>query len=373
MDMSAEKLREAIGEARDDFILDAAAPVRKTRAPLRWAALAACLCLVIAGTLFVLHRSEPGVTDSGLSAAEPHEELSLREQELPKPEEETIRDQPETEQETVLPATAERETASAPVGVTIPAMELPEPESNVEMDMIGLLVYQGGVYTQAEAYYGEEAEAIEPLLGDYLGEAVGSISEWSKQDEYAKEFASTYSGPVYAVKGYDTGFRLCIRMMGADENDRPQLWLQFLERLNGITLSGGEDLFENRLHLKDRVQSFRSQAHEDWNWNRGGISELSLDSAVWERFLEEIDRAGFQNTWLPEGSFYEDHPYSSIFDTPNQAHLYLTMEDGTVVRLRLIEGGYVGYAGIGWWYFVQIPGEAFDAVYDACGGTHVAW
>lgn len=32
-----------------------------------------------------------------------------------------------------------------------------------------------------------------------------------------------------------------------------------------------------------------------------------------------------------------------------------------------MEGGYVGYGPLGW-YFVQIPGDAFDAVFIACGG-----
>lgn len=58
-----------------------------------------------------------------------------------------------------------------------------------------------------------------------------------------------------------------------------------------------------------------------------------------------------------------------IYDTQNQAHLILTMSDGTVIRIRLIEGGYVGYDSLGW-YFVKIPEDVFNSVYDACGGTH---
>ena len=59
----------------------------------------------------------------------------------------------------------------------------------------------------------------------------------------------------------------------------------------------------------------------------------------------------------------------SIYDTQNQAHLILTMSDGTVIRIRLIEGGYVGYDPLAW-YFVKIPEDVFNSVYDACGGTH---
>ena len=41
------------------------------------------------------------------------------------------------------------------------------------------------------------------------------------------------------------------------------------------------------------------------------------------------------------------------------------LSDGTTVELRLIEGGYVGYQELGW-YFVKMPGDVFDAVLAAC-------
>ena len=70
----------------------------------------------------------------------------------------------------------------------------------------------------------------------------------SEIEKYAENFASTVSGKVYAVKGYDTDFRICIREEVEDENGKPTLWIQFLARLNGITFNTGADLFENRLH-----------------------------------------------------------------------------------------------------------------------------
>lgn len=61
---------------------------------------------------------------------------------------------------------------------------------------------------QAQYYDGAAAEAVLPLVGEQLGTATGSIDEWSSQEEYAKECASTYTGPFYAMKGYDEGFRI---------------------------------------------------------------------------------------------------------------------------------------------------------------------
>ena len=40
------------------------------------------------------------------------------------------------------------------------------------------------------------------------------------------------------------------------------------------------------------------------------------------------------------------------------------MKDKTRVELRLFEGGYVGYQALGW-YFVKMPGDIFDKIYEA--------
>ena len=145
-----------------------------------------------------------------------------------------------------------------------------------------------------------------------------------------------------------------------DENGKPTLWIQFLARLNGITFNTGADLFENRLHMQGRVKSIQWQSHDDWNSGGENMQDVNLNSACWEDFLNEIDNGKFVYAWT-------DDTDKSIYDTPNQTHLILIMEEGTIVRLRLIEGGYVGYDALGW-YFVKIPGETFDAVYAACGG-----
>ncbi|MBR4692310.1 MAG: hypothetical protein IKP17_06080 [Oscillospiraceae bacterium] len=257
----------------------------------------------------------------------------------------------------------------APAGISIPAIELPEP--GAQADMLGLIVYRGGIYTQAGRYEGEAAERIEALLGDYLGYAAGRIDEWSTQEEYAVEFASSVPGDVYAVKGYDTDFRICIRQEFTYGNGAPGLFVCFYERLNGITLTAGKDLYEERLHVRGHVAAIQWQAHEDWDWNRGNYREAPVSQEDWDAFLDALDAGGFIDAWAPDGSFYEGRPGSTIYDTPNQAHLFLDMDDGTRIELRLIEGGYVRYRILGGGrYFVGMPGEAFDAVFDACGGTH---
>ena len=328
--MNAFDLLDAIGAAEDSDILQAQKTKRKHRW-IPWAA-AACVLLAVGVGALLRHSSPPTPQD----AAAPVETT----QTMPKP------------------------------GVWIPPIELPTPQETAMADMIAFVMYQGNMYTDAEMYSEEESPHLEGLLGEEIGESTGTIDEWSDESEYAREFASNIPGKVYTVQGYDPDFRLCVRRDFTDDSGVHRMWLHYLEHLNGISLSTGADLFEDRLHLRDRVTSIQWQSHSDWDWNLGGIQDAAISEDVWNAFLDAVDAGRFVDTHRSDGEpFYEGKSHGSVYDTPNQAHLFLTMTDGTRVELRLLEGGYVGYAPLGW-YFVQIPGEAFDQVYAACGGTH---
>ena len=264
------------------------------------------------------------------------------------------------------PLSAEAE----PAGVTIPAVTLPETSGEVAYDMVGLVVYKGRICTQAGDYFGEDAKPLEALVGEHLGTAKGNLNEWSSQDEYATEFASTVPGEVYAVNGYDEGFRICIRGEIAYDDQEPVVWIEFFDCTNGITLRTGRDLFEDRLHVGERTEAVAWQTHSDWDNGGSAINAANVDPEAWAAFLEQVDNGAFINMYDPNGDWSDpENDYTTVYDTPNQTHLYLTMRDGTTVELRLIEGGYVGYQPLGW-YFVKIPAEAFNPVYEACGGTH---
>ena len=129
-----------------------------------------------------------------------------------------------------------------------------------------------------------------------------------------------------------------------------------LERLNGISLDTGADLFDTRLHLAERMESVSWLTHEDWNEARREFRELSLPGDTVSAFLNELCAGKFVYLWETD---------RDIYDSAVQGHLFISMSDGTTVELRLIEGGYVGYQGLGW-YFVKMPGAVFDAVLAAC-------
>lgn len=97
----------------------------------------------------------------------------------------------------VRPA-ADTAPGSGTPGVVIPALELPETDGTVSMSMIGLVVYGGRIYTQAQVLELDEA-GLDRWLGEKLGTAAGNLNEWSSQSEYDTEFASTVTGDVYEI------------------------------------------------------------------------------------------------------------------------------------------------------------------------------
>lgn len=167
------------------------------------------------------------------------------------------------------------------------------------------------------------------------------------------------TGPFYAMEGYDTDFRLC--MKGVYEGGEAYLWT--FERLNGIGLNTGKDLFGDRIHLKESRTSASFLTHDDWDEGETDREQpLEVSEADFNAFLDAVYAGAFVNV-------YEDTPdFYSRDSEPRQAHLHVRLRDGTRVSLRLFEGGYVGYEPLGW-YFVRIPEDdpVFQRLLEVCG------
>lgn len=104
-------------------------------------------------------------------------------------------------------------------------------------------------------------------------------------------------------------------------------------------------------HISERTEAVLLENHGEEN-----IQTANINPDAWSDFWNQAD----------SGEIINMRNYGA---QNNQILLILSMSDGTVIRLRLIEGGYVGYDALGE-YFVKISEETFNAVYDACGGTH---
>lgn len=236
-------------------------------------------------------------------------------------------------------------------GIYIMPLELSS-SSNASMYMIGLVVYKGKVYTQAEYINCNETEK-QAFLGEYLGMAIGNIDEWSSKSLYDKEFASTIPGKVYAVNGYSKDFRICIPQMyeGCE-------FIAFFENLNDIKLNKGEDLYGSRLSLKGNYKELSYQLHSDWDLGKNNYKSFNNISS--EKINAFVD-ALYSSTFVDASNDKTDI-YSSGF---KQTHLYFRMKDGSTVKIRLFENGYVGYENMFGRVFVQMTGDVFQTVFNA--------
>ena len=216
-------------------------------------------------------------------------------------------------------------------GVVIPAIKLPK-RNTADMDMIGLIVYNGKIYTQTNSQL--KPEVAKTLVGEKLGVTKGNIDEWSSQKAYAEELASTINhADVYTVKGYDRDFRIMI-YNERDGNTRAE----FFENLNGITINSGADLF-GKLKIADHVSSAYWRTSDEWYNSIDNFKPIT-DTVMLNAFLEEL---GYAKPILRErnGAVLDD-----LRNDGGSRELTVDLQDGSSVRLELLEGGYIVYGAM---------------------------
>jgi hypothetical protein len=204
------------------------------------------------------------------------------------------------------PAAVTAPESGAP-GVVIPALELPETDGKVSMSMIGLVVYGGRIYTQAQFLRLDEA-GLDRWLGEKLGTAAGNLNEWSSQSEYGTEFASTVTGDVYAVSGFDRSFRICVPTTDYDG----RIYLSFFENLNGLTVHTGADLYE-KLRLKENYTGVTYQLHEDWDTAKSNTGRMRIYREQIGAFVDALYDTPFEDLSQGETLFLRPGPVASLF------------------------------------------------------------
>ncbi|GFZ33300.1 hypothetical protein CSC2_38260 [Clostridium zeae] len=236
-------------------------------------------------------------------------------------------------------------TISSAEGINIPKIELGK-TSGKSANMIGLIVYQGKIYTQSGTKI--SPENAEKLLGEKLGTTKGTIDEWSDQKDYAVELASTTGiSDVYSVKNYDKSFRI---MTYAKQEGT--IYAEFYDCLNGITVKTGDDVF-SKLKIVNNISSARLQKFESWNNNKQEYKELkNLD--LLNNFVKEL-----KNT-----TPYSQESLNDLFmqeEDSNQKFIYINLKDGSEVELRLFKDGYIFYGNSH--IFFKMEDKAFNTLW----------
>lgn len=310
---SCEEITARVLARREEYFIR---QKKRRRAVFRAVTAVCCVCLIAAGALGVWQSGAPSIGENTPMG------------------------------EAVVSGNASQ---TAPTGgVYIPPAEvmLSVPDG-MEMDMLGFFIYQGRVYVQYRVVR-YDLRVPDDAVGEYLGTATGMIDEWTKADGYV-DYAGSVSGDFYAVEGFDPAFMLCMK-----QDDGGAI---YYINDNGLTLNTGADLFEARLNVPGNIKSAAYQTRESWNYSAETPSRMS-DAEVEQTaaFVDALCASPFM--------YIEDIPLenvnSNVYDEKEIYHLYIHLENGFTVHLRLFAGGYVNFAGLRD-VCVQVEPEIFDA------------
>ena len=217
--------------------------------------------------------------------------------------------------------------ADLSAGIYIPKIDLPK-NSTDSMDMIALIVYKSRVYTQTGTKI--NPKSAEDFIDQKLGTTKGNIDEWSNQNDYAVQFASTIGKTtVYSVKGYNENFRLMTY-----EKLNGIAYADFYECFNGITVKTGADVFD-KLRIANNIKASKYENFESWNYNNQEYKILTNLNTL-NNLVNEL------KSTIP----YTQESLSYLWDENerrNQRFVYVTLNDGCEVQLTLFKDGYVYY------------------------------
>ena len=252
--------------------------------------------------------------------------------------------------------------------VEIPKAEIKLPTTNIDTACwaYAFVIHQDDTYCSNTASVDFSQAEDNHLLGEKIGTTIGSddVHYWMEHPEaYEQEGASNIGSgcEIYTVNGYDPSFRLAVvqsytEYTGENHEEVSGTVVYILDKLNGIALQSGFDLFSRRLHLRERMVSAVSQSYKAWY--RGSQTFYPMDSVTpeqWTAFFDALDNAPFQDT---------SDIKPPLHKSDHQKHLVFTLSDSLTVTLYLYADGYVSLGSSS--YKVRMPGDAFDAIYRAC-------
>lgn len=116
------------------------------------------------------------------------------------------------------------------------------------------LYYNGSIYTSSYNYASEDKVAAQAKISAVSEGKLSNIFNneycWSEDSEKLAQVSENTSAVLYAVKGYDRDFRVCLSYEKyIPAMDETTYGMMIFDRLNGITLEKGSELFSERLHI----------------------------------------------------------------------------------------------------------------------------
>lgn len=268
-------------------------------------------------------------------------------------------------------------------GVYVPKTEIDVNEASLD-SMVMFIVYNGRVYMGGGfVYNGDDVEAkggvvwdeyadisqklryrhvpftvtgeeFEALKGEFLGTCTDTPDICTSEEDRERvrkafedpsgESFFGMEGDYYTVNGIPR--EKCICLVTEFDGCRT---LHPLYCLNGITLASGKDVFGDLLDIKNAK---KIQWVTDDEWNEGldetvyyhdgetpgdtALRDLAVPGEIWGGFIDEL----YASVPVVRSEETFETIEKDMYDVPS-GHLYVTLANGLVVKLRLFENGYV--------------------------------
>lgn len=343
----------------------------------KWTALAASVCVLIAGSWIygnyikpVTHMEnaqenfgdtvsnpedadmqEGDMENPDMEDAAIGEDVSLRQESLNEEsdgveEHEVPKNELTDNTASAMPESVENKNE----GVTIPQMKVnlrKAKDGELQGDMLGFFILNGNCYIQYE-FQTDYEKCGADFVGKHVGHITGMIDEWTSRDGYV-EGAGTYTGDVYEIKGVDPELMLC--MVGEDGSVET-----FLHN-NGITLYKGADLVDNWLNLRGNFEVLSFETVADCQFTYPQIELTEEEKDICERFLVAFAESDF--VYVEEKI---NHPFGGDKDTEDMLEFYFVKENGLRLRFRTMGDGYVCFPWIS--ACVQIDMDVYNEMVD---------
>lgn len=316
------------------------------------AAIAAALFSVTMNLSACKHNYDPSYNENQTAYGPPPEEWEYEETDT-----ETVNNDVTTKNVTEQLSDIKEATENTSVAETDGIYYQPVSESEIgyvfpENAMVcfafSYLYYNGSMYTSSYVLSSYDKAEIDAFADGIKGSELAAVYSnrgdfWSEDGSKLSDVDGNINGTICSAVGYDEDFRICVCYERYIEStDETYYGFIVFDKLNGITVSKGSDLFKDRLHLDEYAEV------RILNSDENGDHEEKL-SGDFSEFMQAI----------LDGSFIEaDHDTRESFSKRESYTLVFYTETGLSTYVSVYPDGYVSMTSGGNTFIEEVNPEA---------------
>ena len=215
------------------------------------------------------------------------------------------------------------------------------------------LYYNGSIYTSSYEISSPEKADIEAFAEGIKGSELAGVYSnraqfWSEDSSKLSHTDANINGTIYSMTGYDTDFRVCVQYeQYIEPMDETYYGFIVFDKLSGIIVNKGSDLFKDRLQLDEYTEIRIMRSGENGETYEEPLSEDCSEfvQAIMDgKFIE----AGFDTR--------ED------FGKRESCTLVFYSENGLTATVSVFPDGYVSMTSGGNIFIEEVSREACENI-----------